>query len=72
VTPLKQHAVEGDAAGTRMPNETMSFRLVAVVRPNGEAGWVVHTAVKPEPGMEIQFTAEPVDARLQRRRRERP
>jgi hypothetical protein len=70
--PLKQHAVEGEAVGVQMPPVPLSFRLVAGVRPNGEAAWIVHTAVRPEPGMEIQFTAEPVDARPQRRRREKP
>jgi hypothetical protein len=34
---------------------------------------MVHTAVKPVPGMEIAFTVEPIEGeRPQRRRREKP
>jgi hypothetical protein len=40
----------------------MHFRLVVVQSssPGAPPRWVVHTAVKPEPGLEIEFTAEPI------------
>jgi hypothetical protein len=36
-------------------HEAMRFRLVA-----DDKGWVVHTAVKPTPGMEVEFTVMPI------------
>jgi hypothetical protein len=39
----------------------MHFRLVAIRdTPDSPPRWVVHTAVKPEPGLELEFTVEPI------------
>lgn len=40
----------------------MNFRLVAIQdNTSSTARWVVNTAVKPEPGLEIEFTVEPIN-----------
>jgi hypothetical protein len=50
-------------------DEPWKFRLEARLRPSPIPGappelvWVVHSAVKPEPGLELEFAITPVAQR---------